>query len=90
MASNIKNTNTYANDTEIFYHKGKFYTIEKEKYETRESYLERTKFILDGIDKGKTFIELKKMSLLWINIKNIKCKYSEAIMIKIKEIDNSI
>ena len=76
--------------SELFYHNGKFYTIEQTEYESRESYLNRIKFIFDGVDKEKNFTELKKLSVIWRNIKLYDCEYDQKIINKIKEIDENI
>lgn len=84
---NLNNSNDYF---ELFFHNGSFYKIKQQDYETRESYLNRIKFIFDGIDKRVEITEITKLSLMWLNVKLYDCEYDESIMKKIKEIDNNL
>lgn len=65
---------------ELFYHKGSFYTIPPTKHETRESQMDRVMYIFKNIENGKSFSELKRLSLVWSNMKKLECGYSDKLM----------
>ncbi len=73
------------NKNELFFHNGSFYIIESMKYETRESHMKRVRYIFNNIEKGKNLSELKRLSLVWSNMKNLECEYSNTLM---KEVTN--
>ncbi len=66
--------------TEIFEHNNKFYVIEKQKYETRESHMSRVWYILERINQCNDFDELIKLSIIWANTKKYNCQYSDNLM----------
>jgi len=69
---------------DIFEHNGKFYTIQQLKFEVRERFMERVWYILNKIDKSEvSFNELIKLSIIWSNVKHLKCVYNDDIMKKI-------
>jgi hypothetical protein len=69
---------------DMFEFKGKFYTIKQQKFETRENFMERVWYILNRVDLNvKSFEELTKCSILWSNIKHLKCGYRKDVMEKI-------
>lgn len=67
-------------EKELFQYKDSFYIIEAIKYETRESHMDRVMYILSGIEKGGVFEDLKKMSLIWSNVKKLGCEYNSTLM----------
>jgi hypothetical protein len=71
-------------DSDIFEYHDKFYIIKQTKFETREKFMERVWYILNRINKLEyTFDDLIKLSMLWSNVKNLKCVYSDDIMKKL-------
>lgn len=79
--------NKQTNDAdEIFEHNGKFYFIKKQKYEVREAFIQRVWYILTKIndpDNTDSFDEIKRLSLIWSNVKNMGCEYSTTLHKKI-------
>jgi hypothetical protein len=72
-----------ANLIELFEYEDNFYAIESLVNEPRELYLNRVKYIFDSIKNGKSLEESKKLSIIWSNVKNYNCEYSESIMKKL-------
>jgi hypothetical protein len=71
-------------DNDIFEYNDKFYIIKPTKFETRERFMERVWYILNRINKLEdTFDNLIKLSILWSNVKNLKCVYNDDIMKKL-------
>lgn len=76
-------------ETELFEHNGNFYKIEKQKYEPRESHMERVEWIFQRNEfdvnmTEKEFNDLKLLSVIWLNTKKLKCEYSPELMKRIK------
>ena len=76
---------------EVIESNGIFYKINKNKYESRELYLQRCWFIINNYKLKKfKFKELIYLSNLWINIKYNNVIYTDKIMLFIKDcIDQS-
>lgn len=74
-------------NNELFYHNGSYYMIEATKYEPRESHMKRVRYILNNLKTGKSISELKRLSLIWSNIKSFQCEYSDSIMNQCKDVD---
>ncbi len=73
---------------EIFEHDGNFYIIEPLKYEPREFHMERVEYIFRNINKKnnvKSFEKLKRLSIIWSNVKNYQCEYNQSIMDQIDQ-----
>lgn len=75
---------------DIFEYNDIFYTIEKQKYETKEAHIQRVWYIFNKLnslennnDIDVKFNEFKHISLLWSNNKRFKCGYNKEIMKKI-------
>jgi hypothetical protein len=68
--------------------KDKYIIIYKNKDESREKYYERCNIVRNNLSKGKySFDELIVLSNIYINMKYLKCVYSDDIILKIKELN---
>lgn len=75
---------------ELFEYNGKFYVVNQLKYEPRELLLNRVSFILNNINKPtntKSFVEIKRLSIIWSNMKYYECEYSQALTNQINEME---
>lgn len=71
-------------ENDIFEYNDKFYIIKRNKFESREKFMERVWYILNRINKlEETFDDLIKLSILWSNAKHLKCVYNDDIMKKL-------
>ena len=72
-------------NNEVFEKNNKYYKIKKDIYESREMYLMRVDFVLSRLKcDDDDFNENIKLSRIYSNSKNLKCKYSQDLMEKIK------
>ena len=62
-------------ENEVFQHANKFYHIEQDKYECRETYLERVWFILNQLNDKSDFDEIVKSSRFYSAKKIYGCEY---------------
>ena len=73
---------------EVVESSGKFYSIDKDIYESRELYLQRIWFIINNFKYNNS--ELLYLSKIWINVKYFGMKYPSHIMQLLDKYNNQI
>jgi hypothetical protein len=78
-------------DQYVIIKNGKYYVIDKDKYEISEKFLDRCWFIVNCMENTKLpYSEILQCSRIWSNIKFNNCSYDNMTMDKINTLENNI